>query len=112
MLLSSALALGGAWYSLKYKKNLYEVAGALLIDDSYQRTIAHELISEQVGMEKTESNIDDQLMILRSSGLMRRVVDSLQLHISYIEKGKYKDQELFNDSPIKVFIRILKMLKL
>ncbi len=105
LLLSCLLALGGAWYSLKYKKNLYEVAGALLIDDSYQRTIAHDLISEQVGMQKVESNIDDQLMIMRSSGLMRRVVDSLQLHISYIQEGKYKDEEFFGNSPIKVFIK-------
>ncbi len=51
---------------------------------------------------KNRGNLDKQIQILKSRKLMERVVDSLNLDILYFVERRFKEEEIYTASPVKV----------
>ena len=103
-LLVLGLLIGVSFFYLnvRYAKNQYKISGSVLIEDTEKQSLTQEAISKQFGFDKEASNMEDRMRLLGSTEVMQRVVDSLGLNISYIEEGRIKTNELFNNSPLKL----------
>ena len=100
--LSIAVALVLGFVYLRYQAPIYEVNATILIkDDKKGGTISDELSAfEDLGILKSGKNIDNEIEILKSRALMTRVVDELNLDISYFSFGRPIKHERYFDTPI------------
>ncbi len=96
-----ALGLFGAWVHLRYATTIYEVKGSVLINEDAQQPISEQIIARDLGFQG-RSTITNDLQVLKSSTLMQRVVDSLDLHISYYTEGRIKTSEMYPYSPFRL----------
>lgn len=95
LLLGLMVGYGIAWLNLRYATNIYQVGVSILLEDNAKNNISEEIITEKLGLEQ-KSNVDDQIQVLKSTTLMRRVVDSLQLNTTYYTVGRVKTSEMFS----------------
>jgi tyrosine-protein kinase Etk/Wzc len=102
------LALGvligaGVFYTkMRYSKNVYKIAGSVLIESSKRDGVNNDVITEKLGFETGVDNMEDRIRLLGSTELMERVVDSLHLNVAYVQEGHVMKNELYNDSPLKL----------
>lgn len=90
------------YVKMRYSKNLYRISGSVLIEDTNQKTVTNDVITEKLGFDKEISNMEDRVRLLGSTELMERVVDSLRLNVAYIQEGRVMKNELFNTSPLRL----------
>jgi tyrosine-protein kinase Etk/Wzc len=94
---------GGLFYAkMRYTKNIYRVAGSVMIEELNQKTVTNDVITEKLGFDKEVSNVEDRMRLLGSTELMERVVDSLRLNVTYVQEGRVKTNEFFNESPLRL----------
>ncbi len=94
LLLGLMIGYSIAWVKLRYATNIYQVGGSILLEDNAKSNISEEIITEKLGLEQ-ESNVDDQIQVLKSTTMMRRVVDSLNLNVTYYTVGRVKTSEMY-----------------
>ena len=100
-----SLVIGHYYY--KRQTPLYEVSATILIKDDNKGELSELSAFEDLGLLKKSSNIDNEIEILKSRSLMMRVVNDLNLNISYFIQEKHLESELYSWSPIKInFISI------
>jgi tyrosine-protein kinase Etk/Wzc len=93
----------GLFYAkMRYTKNIYKVAGSVMIEELNQKTVTNDVITAKLGFDKEISNVEDRMRLLGSTELMERVVDSLKLNVAYVQEGRVMTNELFNESPLKL----------
>lgn len=99
-----AVALTGAFFYLKTLTPLYTVSSSVLIkNESKGGTNGANL--EDLGFVSTSTqSFDNELEILRSRTLIKKVVTALDLYISYSVPGRFRDTELYKQSPVKVWV--------
>jgi tyrosine-protein kinase Etk/Wzc len=94
---------GGVFYTkLRYTKNVYRIAGSVMIEDINQKTVTNDVITTKLGFDKEVSNVEDRMRLLGSTELMERVVDSLKLNVAYVQEGRVMTNELYNESPLRL----------
>lgn len=103
------LCLAGAWIYLRYQPPVYNVNATVLIkqDDKGKSSVNNPLATMQdLGMLSMASNFDNEMEILRSRTLIKKVVNTLGLNISYTEPRSfgYARPLYKNDSPIRVWM--------
>lgn len=103
------LCLAGAWIYLRYQPPVYNVNATVLIkqDDKGKSSVNNPLATMQdLGMLSMASNFDNEMEILHSRTLIRKVVNTLRLNISYTEPRSfgYARPLYKNDSPIRVWM--------
>lgn len=103
------LCLIGAWGYLRYQTPVYNVNATVLIkqDDKGKGSANSPLATMQdLGMLSMASNFDNEMEILRSRTLIKKVVNTLGLNIRYAEPRSfgYALPLYKNDSPIKVWM--------
>jgi capsular exopolysaccharide synthesis family protein len=88
---------------LRYKSSIYVVESTVKILDESQNGL--KLPSELLGMMASRSglNLENEMEVLKSRRLFGPVVSQLNLTITYFNKGKFKNTEIWNN-PIKVTI--------
>jgi tyrosine-protein kinase Etk/Wzc len=96
------IGLSVFYVNIRYAKNHYKVSGSILIEDTEKQSLSKEAISQEFGLGNGTTNMEDRIRLLGSTELMQRVVDSLDLNIAYIEEGRVKTNELFDNSPVKL----------
>lgn len=99
-----AVFLIGAFFYLKTLTPLYTVSSSVLIkNESKGGTSGANL--EDLGFVSTSTqSFDNELEILRSRTLIKKVVTALDLYISYSVPSQFRDTELYKQSPIKVWV--------
>lgn len=102
------VTLAGAYVYLRYQAPVYSVSSTVLIKqgDKTKYSASSSLASMQdLGMLSMANNFDNELEILQSYTLARKVVDALNLYISYKEDGHFGyDRILYKASPIQVWM--------
>lgn len=103
------LCLAGAWICLRYQTPVYNVNATVLIkqDDKGKSSANNPLATMQdLGVLSMASNFDNEMEILHSRTLIRKVVNTLGLNISYTEPRSfgYALPLYKNDSPIRVWM--------
>lgn len=98
MIVSAFLFFGGAWLYLRYQNDVYEVNADIVVEDNQEITLGQALFSSR-------DPLNNQIAVLQSPTLMKRVVDSMGLNYRSIVKGRFKDKELYGVIDWKVLDR-------
>lgn len=99
-----AVALIGAFFYLKTLTPLYTVSSSVLIKNE-SKGGAYGANLEDLGFVSTSTqSFDNELEILRSRTLIKKVVTALDLYVSYSVPGQFRDTELYKQSPVKVWV--------
>lgn len=98
--LSVAIALFGAYAYLRYATPIFSTGGTLIIKNETQGG-RDDKFTEIFGDGKS-SNISSEIEVLKSRGLMIRVVEKLDLQYSYYVKGKIKTLNISKYGPFTI----------
>lgn len=91
-----------SFFYLRYEMPKYEVSSTILIKDKDEGSSLNQLGAfEDLGLFGSNNNsLENEIHILTSRRLMKRVVEDLQLNIKYFIEGSPYDEEQFPDSPL------------
>lgn len=107
-LLGVILSIGAAHLYLRYYAvPQYKVYSTMLIkDDKNGQSLSNVDALNDLSSFKSNRNIDNEIEVLKSKGLMERVVSELDLSIGYFIKERVKNVEVYGSYlPIKVVPR-------
>lgn len=94
--------IGLAYMYLKNAQPEYEATAMLLIkEDQRSGEIVEEAIFDELKLRK-KKNLADEILVLRSSPVMERVVEQMQLQYRYYSLERFRKHELVYNSPIRV----------
>lgn len=97
--------LVGAFFYLKTQTPLYTVSSSVLIKNENSKSGNSGASLADLGfVTSSTQNFDNELEILRSRTLLKKVVTSLDLYINYTLPGNFRPTELYKQSPVKVWI--------
>src|SRR5690606_33142865 len=102
ILLSSIIAV----LYLRYAEKIYSVSAKILLQDEKSSTGELSGLSELATFNRfssTSAFVQDQMDVLRSRRILRKVVEETSLNVWYFSVGKVKTTELMaNDSPVRL----------
>ena len=99
------VALAGAFFYLKTQTPLYTVSSSVLIkNESSKSGNAGANLADLGFVSSSTQNFDNELDILRSRTLLKKVVTDLDLYISYTLPGTFRPTELYKQSPVQVWV--------
>lgn len=94
-----------AWLYLRYTAPVYNITASVLIKDEEKSSKSSNLTDlEDLGFITSTSNFDNEMEILHSRTLLKKVVEDLNHYISYYAQGRFNDIEIYKNTPIKVWI--------
>ncbi|HDZ15025.1 MAG TPA: polysaccharide biosynthesis tyrosine autokinase, partial [Pricia sp.] len=93
-------------YIRYFAETQYEIKSAILVKDENAGQGSLETASiKSLGLIKSSHNIEDQIGILKSPGLMEKVVSKRSLNINYYVEGNVRDVEIYGDeTPVDVLV--------
>lgn len=93
-------------YIRYWAETQYEVKSSILVKDENAGQGALESASfKSLGLIKTSHIIADQIGILKSPGLMEKVVSKRSLNINFYVEGNVRDVEIYGDeAPVEVLV--------
>lgn len=95
--------LTGAFFYVKTLTPLYTVSSSVLIKNESKKTGGADL-TELGFVTASTQEFDNELEILQSRTLVKKVVNALDLYIQYTVPGSFRDTELYRQSPVKVWV--------
>ena len=98
--LSLTLFLTGGYLYLRYTTPEYSIKSSLLVQES--NTLSSEVLNKGINAESASKDLFNEVYILRSQDLISEVVDSLNLNVHYWVKGRVKETEIYETSPIRI----------
>ncbi len=101
---SVAVFLIGAFFYLKTLTPLYTVSSSVLIKNENKGGANGSNLEDLGFVTSSTQSFDNELEILRSRTLIKKVVTALDLYISYSIPGQFRDTELYKQSPVKVWV--------
>lgn len=100
------LCFVGAWLYLYFTPPVYRVSASIIIKDEKKEGNAGTAIGlENLGLGgliTASQNMDNEMEVLRSKSLLKRVVNDLELYITYKNEDEFPAQELYKSSPVIV----------
>jgi capsular exopolysaccharide synthesis family protein len=99
-LVSFLIFLGLAFLYLKIQIPQYKISGSILIKDEKKGLGQQDDMMQQLNLFSSNKLVDNEIEILKSSVLMKKVVTGLNLDIRYYVNGLFRDSELYNDGPV------------
>lgn len=91
-----------AFVYLRYAQQVYNINAKILLQDEKQASGEMAGLAELTTLSGAGSSsaafVNDQMEVLRSRRLMRRVVDTNRLYFSYFIKGKIKSREILKEN--------------
>mgnify|MGYP002622085830 CR=1 FL=1 len=104
--LSMLICFACAKIYLRYTPPVYSAGMRVLIKDARSNQRGGSNINtnalEEVGVISTSNGFDNELEILQSTAIAKRVVKALKLYTSYVLERRVKDSELYKNSAIIV----------
>jgi tyrosine-protein kinase Etk/Wzc len=105
-LISLALAFGLAFVYIQSLKTVHQVTAKITIKDEESQASEKDAALQQLNISSQPKLIESEIEIIRSRPMIGKLVNDLDLWVSYVEPGRFKDVDLFDASPVK-----FKMLK-
>ncbi len=85
-----------AWLYIRYSITEYQVKSVILVKESAEDKAMADMVGNMGGFNnQKDTELANQMQILGSFSILYEVVDSLDLHIHYIQEGRIKDAELY-----------------
>ena len=105
---SVIICLSIAFIKLRYSPNIYNVSSTILVKDPSASGGRPDKIEEMI-FSTPNKNINDEIQMIRSRSMAKRVVRSLGLEVQYMIHGKVRSSQAYSDeSPFKLNILFLK----
>lgn len=101
---SVAVFLIGAFFYLKTLTPLYTVSSSVLIKNESKGGAGGADLADLGFVSTSTQSFDNELEILRSRTLIKKVVTALDLYVSYSVPGQFRDTELYKQSPVRVWV--------
>ena len=99
-LIGAVVALVAGFLINRYKPNVYQTTGTVLIKDAHSSYDATAIMTN--GSFSGYQNVDNEMAILRSYTLKDRAVRKMNIEVTYMEKGRVATSELYKASPFTV----------
>ncbi len=98
------IAMLSAYIYLRYTTPRYMTYAKVLIkDEKKSGSIGEGQLLQELGLQTTAANIENEVEIFKSRTLMKKVVDELQLNIHYYAPGRIKTSEYYyTDLPFRL----------
>lgn len=102
-LLGIVVFITGAYIYLRYTTPQYSATTTLMLRDEKKGGADSQMnaFADLAILSNVKSNLDNEIEVLKSRTLIMTAVRSLGLHISYINEGRVKSEELYKKSPIQ-----------
>ena len=84
----------------RYSTNIYQTTGTILINESRSGYDATSIMTS--GSYGNSQNLDNEIAILKSYTMTERVVKKMNLVVTYMEKGRIANKELYKNAPFLV----------
>ncbi|MUH35590.1 hypothetical protein D9O36_07045 [Zobellia amurskyensis] len=101
------ICLSAAYLHIRYRAEpQYAVTSTILVktNDAGKGSIQNESI-KSLGLIKNSTDVDDEIGILKSNGIMEKVISNRSLNINYFVEGRIRDVEIYGeDTPIEVLV--------
>lgn len=95
-----AVAFGAAVLYLQRTVPIYKVTASLLIKDEKRGISAGDEALKELDLFGGNKIVENEIEVLKSRALMQKVVDDLNLTVTYSTEGRFRDTELFQQSPV------------
>jgi capsular exopolysaccharide synthesis family protein len=98
------LSLFLAFLYLRYTVPVYNATSTILVKDDRKGSLASELstFSDLGILGGGKSNVDNEIEVIKSRKLIKKTISELGLNVIYINEGRIKDGEIYNNCPIKI----------
>jgi tyrosine-protein kinase Etk/Wzc len=94
----------GAVLYLRYATRIYETSATILVKDE-KKGVDESNMMEQLNLFSSKKLVENEIEVIQSRTLMRRVVDSLALYAPITREGKIKSGSAYRSSPIVVEVK-------
>ena len=89
IIFSALLALSIAYIKLRYQPNIYSVSATLMVKDPVVVGKGQDKMEDML-FANPNKNINDEIQVIRSRSMSRRVVRSLGLEVQYFNQGSVR----------------------
>ncbi|EPR69733.1 Tyrosine-protein kinase Wzc [Winogradskyella psychrotolerans RS-3] len=98
------IALAFAYTHLRYSTYQYEASATIRIKDDKESQKLPSLaeLSGSSLLSGKSNEIKDEIAVMMSRTLISNIVKNLKLNITFYEQGKIKEQEIYENPPIKL----------
>ncbi|MEA3445883.1 MAG: Wzz/FepE/Etk N-terminal domain-containing protein, partial [Bacteroidota bacterium] len=97
------IAFSISYYVNKFTTPIYSVSATLLVEADNSRTGAENLL-DGLSLFSGKKNIENEIGILQSFSLTRKVIEALDFDVSYFKIGGIKSEEIYQNSPFIIKI--------
>lgn len=101
-LLSFTICMVIGYFTLRYSIPQYYVSSTILVSQEDNLKEAGLAGFKELGLEQTQDKIENEIQILKSKTLIRKVVQKLNLNIQYFYEGRVLDIEEYGNPILKV----------
>ena len=101
------LSLAGCYVYLRYQAPVYNVNATVLIKQDDKKSAVNSPLGtiQDFGMLSMASNFDNEMEILQSRTLLKKVVNQLNLYINYSQKNSFGyATSLYKNTPVQVWM--------
>lgn len=104
IVLSVAFSLLGAYLYLRYATRIYSASASMMITISNNKG-SNDKVDELLFGSNQSNNILNEIEILKSRSLMRRVVEKYNLSLNYTGIGKIREVNIYKNAPFELAVR-------
>ncbi|RZK26254.1 MAG: capsular biosynthesis protein [Flavobacterium sp.] len=104
-LLSSVICVGLAYLYAKYQTPIYKVTAKILVNDEKKGGMVDqgEIFGELGGLLNYKSTVDNEVEVLKTRDLWKKVVTEMGLNIRYASSGRVRAVDLYH-TPYKISV--------
>ena len=105
-LISTVVCIIGAFVFIQRSPVMYDVQTSILLrkDAAKGGQLSEQMMLQAIGMSGTSKDVEDEIQIIRSRTLIKEVINTLNIQTEYFEKSRWKYDELYTKSPIKLIL--------
>ncbi len=103
-LLSLIIFVSGAILYLRYVEPVYEVSSRMLVKNEDRRRNANQMLGNirDLGFLNNSTGIDNEMEVLKSRVLLRKVVKDLKIYTEYRRVGRMRKAIMYNNQPFNL----------
>ena len=101
--LGCLICLGVVYFYLRYTTPQYLAKANIMLISENDKSAPGAVISDLSPYSKNaNSEIEDEILVFKSRGVIKKVAENLKLNVQYFTKGRILEFELYNSSPIEI----------
>ncbi len=101
------LSIAAAFVYLRYATPIYEASATLIIKDDSKGGNDDAQLNQLLNLVSSKKNVENEIEVLKSRGLMEKVVKELRLYAPVAQEGKVKSGDGYILSPIVIEVQHL-----